>query len=123
MNGVDTVMAASRVNVSFSPGLYDKIEAYAELMGLSMSEACRHLVIKGVEQVQALSNAKDSVDALNRMTKSLDRQMKLEEEFLKVQGKQLKAPVKKSRKARGGLVTPPQSDKNGTDSTVKDIFE
>ena len=99
-------MAASRVNVSFSPGLYDKIEAYAELMGLSMSEACRHLVIKGVEQVQALSNAKDSVDALNRMTKSLDRQMKIEEEFLKAQGKQLKAPVRKARSLVGVSNTP-----------------
>ena len=48
--------------------------------------------------------------------------MKIEEEFLKAQGKQLKAPVRKAR-SLVGLVTPPQSDKNGTDSTVKDIFE
>ena len=113
-----------RINVSLPEGLFVKVEAYADMMGLSLSEACRHLVIKGVEQVQALVNARDSVDALNRMTATFDRGLQREEEMLKTSSERSSAPrAGRPRKSVGELVTPPQNAKNGTTQKVEDIFK
>lgn len=112
-----------RVSVSLPEGLFDKVEAYADLMGLSLSEACRHLVIKGVEQVQALSNARDSVDALNRLTAAFDRGMQQDQQTKKASKKAPSPGRGRPRKAVGGLVTPPQRLKNETKQNVEDIFK
>lgn len=113
-----------RINVSLPEGLFDKVDAYADLMGLSLSEACRHLVIKGVEQVQALTNARDSVDALNRMTMAFDRGLQQEEEMRKEASSKATRPVKgRPRKPVRDLVTPAQSDKNVSRRKVEDIFK
>lgn len=113
-----------RVSVSLPEGLFDRVQAYADLMGLSLSEACRHLVIKGVEQVQALSNARDSVDALNRLTAAFDRGIQEEETLRKkASSEKVKKISGRPRKPAQGLVTPAQSVKNGTRSEIKDIFK
>lgn len=109
----------NRINVSMSDSLHDKIEAYADMMGVSLSEAARHLMLRGLEQVQALVNARDSVDALNRMTSAFDKGLEQEEKVFKSGGK---PKLGRPRKSVEGLVTPPQSLKNETKSPVKDMF-
>lgn len=110
-----------RINLAMPEGLYRRIETYADTMGLNLPEAARTLLIRGMESVQVMVSARDSADALNRMTKAftmeLDRESEQRDASLK------KPVVKRSKKARGGIVTPPQSDKNGTNPRVKDIFE
>lgn len=111
----------NRVNVSLSDSLYQKIEEYAVMMGISLSEAARHLMLRGLEQVQVLSNAQNTVTALNQLTQTFDRALELEEASGKSRSGK---PSRKRGNAGEGLVTPPQRLKNETKSqTVKDIFE
>lgn len=116
-----------RLQVTLSGSLYEKIDSYAETMGVSVPEAARHLMLRGLEQVQLLVTSKNSADALRRMTESFDRAMDIEEAGAnkpKSQKKSLKKPVSKPlEKPVRGLVTPAQSAKNGTDSeNIKDMF-
>lgn len=102
----------NRLQVSLSESLHDKIEAYADMMGVSTPEAARHLMLRGLEQVQLLMNSKSSVDAINRMTATFDRGLELEE---KERAKRVRGPV-----------TPEPSFKSETDKgkkdRVKDMF-
>ena len=102
----------NRLQVSLSDSLHEKIEAYADMMGVSIPEAARHLMLRGLEQVQLLMNSKSSVDAINRMTATFDRGLELEE--------------KERAKRVRGRVTPEPSFKSETtkskSSPVEDIF-
>jgi hypothetical protein len=112
---------SSRLQVAVSSSLYEKIEVYADVMGIGVPEAARHLMLRGLEQVQMIMSSKNSVDALNRMTEVMDRGLDIEAGL-----KRQIAAKQKERKAKkpvGGLVTPPQSVKNGTNPNVEDIFK
>jgi hypothetical protein len=116
-------VSSSRLQVVVSESLYDKIEAYSEMMGIGMTEAARHLMIRGLEQVQLLMSSKNSVDALNRMTQAFDRGLAMEEERESALKRPSKRSPGKAKKPVGGLVTPPQEDKNVRKSEkVKDMF-
>jgi hypothetical protein len=110
-----------RLQVAVSPNLYEKIAVYSDVMGIGVAEAARHLMLRGLEQVQMIMSSKNSVDALNRMTEVMDRGLDIEAGL-----KRQVAEKQKQRKAKkpvGGLVTPPQGVKNGTNHNVEDIFK
>jgi hypothetical protein len=119
------IKPSSRLQVAVSSSLYEKIEVYADVMGIGVPEAARHLMLRGLEQVQLIMSSKNSVDALNRMTEVMDRGLDIEAGL-----KRQVAEKQKERKAKkpvGGLVTPPQSLKNETKPegkvrNVKDMF-
>jgi hypothetical protein len=90
-------------------------------MGIGVAEAARHLMLRGLEQVQMIMSSKNSVDALNRMTEVMDRGLDIEAGVRRQIAQKQK--VRKERKPVGGLVTPPQSVKNGTNPNVEDIFK
>lgn len=112
-----------RLQVSLSGSLSEKVSTYADVMGVGVPEAARHLMLRGLEQVQLLLQSRDSVDALNRMTAVFDRGLDIEEN-----GKQLKKNPKSSSVVQAGksvrsLVTPAQSLKNETKSeNIEDMF-
>jgi hypothetical protein len=116
---------SSRLQVAVSSSLYEKIEVYADVMGIGVPEAARHLMLRGLEQVQMIMSSKNSVDALNRMTEVMDRGLDIEAGVRRDIGRKMKE--RKEKKAVGGLVTPPQNPKNETkpeskNRNVKDMF-
>jgi hypothetical protein len=113
-------VSSSRLQIVVSESLLEKIQVYSEVMGIGTTEAARHLMLRGLEQVQLLMSSKSSVDALNRMTAVMDRGLDIEAGVRRQIGQKQKA--RKEKKAVGGLVTPPQEDKNVRSSKVKDMF-
>jgi hypothetical protein len=112
--GLESPRHYNRLQISVSEQLRQKVDDYAEMMGISASEAGRHLLLRGLEQVQNIVNAQQSNDVLKGMVECLDRGMALEE----------KQSKKKGRKQVEGLVTPPQRSKNETNPVViHDVFE
>jgi hypothetical protein len=117
--------SSSRLQVAVSSSLYEKIEVYADVMGIGVPEAARHLMLRGLEQVQMIMSSKNSVDALNRMTEVMDRGLDIEAGVRRDIGRKMKE--RKEKKPVGVLVTPPQSLKNetkpeGKSKNVKDMF-
>lgn len=90
-----------RLQVSVPGQLEEKIALYAESLGVSVTEAARHLLLRGLEQVQVIMTARDSAAALREMTQVFDRQMS---DF---ESETDHPPLVE------GLVTPPQAAKNG----------
>jgi DNA-binding LacI/PurR family transcriptional regulator len=111
---VESSRQYNRLQISVSEQLRDKINSYAEMMGISCSEAGRHLMLRGLEQVQMIVNAQESSNTLKSMVECFDRGLAMEE----------KVPKKKGQKQVEGLVTPPQRIKNDTKlGMVRDVFD
>ncbi len=116
-----------RLQVALSFSLYEKIEAYADTMGVGMTEASRHLMLRGLEQVQLLMQSRNSVDALNRMTAVFDKGMEREDRIAEAKAKKKSSKsssVVRSPKKVRVLVTPAQRLKNETNQeNIEDIFK
>lgn len=92
-----------RVQFQLSDVMHGKVSAYAETMGMSVPEACKHILTRGLEQIQAVMTARDSVVAIEQLVGAFSRQIEIEETLLG------------NRQSDGrGLVTPAQSLKNET---------
>jgi hypothetical protein len=112
--GLESPRHYNRLQISVSEQLRQKVDTYADMMGISSSEAGRHLLLRGLEQVQIIVNAQESSNTLKSMVECMDRGLAIEE----------KEPKKKGRKQVEGLVTPPQRSKNETNlGVIHDVFE
>ena len=93
--------ARERIHVSVTPELRERVQQIAQMLGLSESAAARHLMLRGLEGMMAITASHQTATTLSSMFAAMEREMEKE-----------KRPSRRSGKVVRDSVTPELRDKN-----------
>lgn len=111
-----------RINLTVTPGMHDQISAYADNLGIRVTEAARYLMIRGLEQIRVLQTSADSAQALKAMTEVFEKELEAQAAAEEKQKKQKSRGSKKDRVPVTPDLRPENRTSSKNSSTVKDIF-